>query len=65
MQWQWQPANMELMVTIPNIEFVKGIPSDLEHDTFFDITKRNLMVIDDQMEDGRCRRRRKNRQPVY
>jgi len=43
---------MELMVTLPNIEFVKGIASDLEHDTFFDINKRTLMVIDDQMEDA-------------
>ena len=40
------------MVTLPNIEFVKGIPSDLEHDTFFDINKRTLMAIDDQMEDA-------------
>ena len=49
---QWQPAYMELLVTIPNIEFVKGIPSDLEHDTFFDINKRNSMVIDDQMDNA-------------
>jgi len=47
---QWQPAYMELLVTIPN--FVKGIPSDLEHDTFFDINKRNLMAIDDQMDSA-------------
>ena len=26
---QWQPAYMKLVVTVPNIEFVKGIPSDL------------------------------------
>jgi len=49
---QWQPAYMELLVTIPNIEFVKGIPSDLETDSFFDINKRKLMVIDDQMENA-------------
>jgi len=49
---QWQPAYMELMVTVPNIEFVKGIPSELENDSFFDIDKRNLMVIDDQMENA-------------
>ena len=42
---QWQPAYMELVVTAPNIEFVKGIPSDLEYDTFFDINRRNLMVL--------------------
>jgi len=43
---------MEMLVTIPNIEFVKEIPSDLEHDTFFDINKRNLMVNDDQMDNA-------------
>ena len=31
---QWQPGYMELMmVTIPNIQFVRGIPSDLENDS--------------------------------
>ena len=40
------------LVTIPNIESVKGIPSDLEHYTFFDINKRNLTVIDDQMDNA-------------
>ena len=45
-------AYMELLATIPNIEFVKGIPSDLETDSFFDINKRNLIVIDDQMENA-------------
>ena len=28
------------------------IPSELENDSFFDINKRNLMVIDDQMENA-------------
>ena len=59
---QWQPAYMELMVTVPKIEFVKGIPSELENDSFFDINKRNLMVIDDQMENASGD---ENRQPVY
>ena len=40
------------MATIPNIEFVRGIPSDLEHASYFDIRQRNLMVIDDQMADA-------------
>ena len=40
------------MTTIPNIEFVKGIPENLEKDSYFDIHKRNLMVIDDQMTDA-------------
>ena len=48
---QWQPAYLELM-TIPNIEFVRGIPENLEQDSYFDIHKRNLMVIDDQMANA-------------
>ena len=31
---QSQPAYMESMVTAPNMEFVKGFLSDLEHDSF-------------------------------
>ena len=49
---QWQPAYLELMATMLNIEFVRGIPSNLEHDSYFDIRQRNLMVIDDQMADS-------------
>ena len=30
----------------------KGMPSELENDSFFDISKGNSMVIDDQMEDS-------------
>ena len=48
----WQPAYLELMTTMPNIEFVKGIPENLEQYSYFDIHKRNLMVIDDQMADA-------------
>ena len=32
--------------------FVKGIPPDLEHDSYFDVNKRNLIVFDDQMIDA-------------
>ena len=49
---QWQPAYMVLVATIPQIEFVKGIPPDLEHDSYFDVNKRNLLVFDDQMIDA-------------
>ena len=33
----------------PTIEFVQGIPSSLENDTYLDVNIRNLIVIDDQM----------------
>ncbi|KAL9962026.1 hypothetical protein ACROYT_G031085 [Oculina patagonica] len=46
---QWQPAYSELLMTMPGIEFSKGIPEILEQDYFFDVNKRNLIVIDDQM----------------
>ena len=46
---QWQPAYTEILVTIPNIEFVKGILTALEQDAYFSVNKRNLIVIDDQM----------------
>ena len=49
---QWQPAYMDMLVTIPNIEFVKGIPTALEQDAYFNVNKRNLIVFDDQMIDA-------------
>ena len=41
-----------MLVTIPNIEFVKGIPTALEQDACFSVNKRNLIVFDDQMIDA-------------
>ena len=46
---RWQPAYMEMIETVPEIEFVKGIPSSIEKDHYFDVNVRNLIVIDDQM----------------
>ena len=50
---QWQPAYTQMLVAIPHIEFVKGIPSALEQDSYFEVNKRNLIVFDDQMIDAR------------
>ena len=49
---QWQPAYTEMLVAMPHIEFVKGIPTALEQDSYFDVNKRNLIVFDDQMIDA-------------
>ena len=38
-----------MLVAMPHIEFIKGIPTALEHDFYFDVNKRNLIVFDDQM----------------
>ena len=46
---QWQPAYSELLNTVARIEFVKGIPENLEQDSYFDDNIPNLIVIDDQM----------------
>ena len=37
---------------MPNTEFVKGIPTALEQDSYFEVNKRNLFVFDDQMIDA-------------
>ena len=37
---------------MPHIEFVKGIPTASEQDSYFDANKRNLIVFDDQMIDA-------------
>ena len=48
---QWQPAYTQMLVAMPHIEFVKGIPTVLKQDSYFDVNKRNLIVFDDQMMD--------------
>ena len=37
---------------MPHIEFVKGIPTALEQDSYVDVNKRNLIVFEDQMIDA-------------
>ena len=49
---QWQPAYTEMLVAMPHIEFIKGIPTALEQDSYFDVNKQNLIVFDDQMIDA-------------
>ena len=46
---QWQNAYTQLLMMIPTIEFVKGIPESLENDTYLDVNIHNLIVVDDQM----------------
>ena len=46
---RWQPLYDQMRDECPNIEFIKGIPSDLDNDSFFDIEVTNLILIDDLM----------------
>ena len=41
-----------MLVAMPHIEFVKGIPTALEQDSYFDVNKQNMIVFDDQMIDA-------------
>jgi hypothetical protein len=46
---QWQPAYEQMSRTLSNVEFVRGIPDDLESDSYFDQAVNNLIVLDDLM----------------
>ena len=45
----YQPAYDEMQRTISNISFIEGVPGDLE--TMIDPSIRNLVVIDDLMQE--------------
>ena len=40
---------LEMIDTIPGIEFYEGIPSEIDSRDFLDVNKRNLIVLDDFM----------------
>lgn len=44
---EWQPMYATLMETVPNVEFVEGLPDPAS----FDAKTRNLVVIDDLMAE--------------
>ena len=47
---RWQPLYDTLLETVcPKIEFIKGIPSNLENDEFIDPQMCNIIVLDDLM----------------
>ena len=48
---QWQPLYVEMQRIIPGIEFVKGIPANIEDEQFLNPAIRNLIVIDDLMSE--------------
>ena len=43
---------IQMLVAMPHIEFVKGIPTTLEQDSYFEVNKPNLIVFDGQMIDA-------------
>jgi hypothetical protein len=54
---QWQPSYFDMLRTIPEIEFNKGIPEDIDKGDYLDISQRNLIVLDDLMaQSGKDKR---------
>ena len=49
---QWQPIYDELLVSVPNIEFYRGIPTAIDTTSFFDVHVTNLVVLDDLMSES-------------
>ena len=47
----WQPAYDVIAKLVPHVEFVRGIPLDLEEDHFLDVSTPNLIIFDDLMGD--------------
>ena len=50
---QYQPLYDEIKHLLPYVEFVKGIPEFLEHDSYLDTGVRNCIVLDDLMSDAK------------
>src|SRR5277367_1821128 len=47
---RWQPLFTTMRNEVPGIEFVQGIPEELNDDSFLNSNVRNLIVLDDCME---------------
>ncbi|VDI10866.1 Hypothetical predicted protein [Mytilus galloprovincialis] len=47
---RWQPLYDEIQKTVrPYVEFIQGIPVDLEKDSYIDPSVRNMIILDDLM----------------
>ena len=46
---RWQPLYDQMQEIIPNIEFISGIPDDLDNDALFNVNKNNVIICDDMM----------------
>ena len=49
---QWQPLYAEMQRILLDIEFVKGIPANIEDEQFLNPAIRNLIVINDLMSEA-------------
>lgn len=50
---RWQPLYDVIKDTVlPTVEFIQGIPIDLEEDSFLNPQKRNILILDDLMSSA-------------
>ncbi|WAR05103.1 LOW QUALITY PROTEIN: hypothetical protein MAR_020472 [Mya arenaria] len=50
---RWQPLYSIIQrIVLPRVEFVQGIPADLEDDDFFDPRINNLLILDDLFSEA-------------
>lgn len=50
---RWQPMYTLIKRTaVPKVEFIQGIPADLEDDDFFDPRINNLLILDDLFSEA-------------
>ena len=54
---QWQPSYFDMMRIMPGIEFIEGIPDDIDNADYLDVSQRNLILLDDLMtQSGKDKR---------
>ena len=46
---RWQPLYQDIKDRLPHVEFVQGVPTNIDNDDFFNTSSRNLIILDDQM----------------
>ena len=46
---QWQPMYLDMIATIPDIEFNEGIPNDIAEKDILDVSEGSFVVLDDLM----------------
>ena len=49
---RWQPLYDELKDRIPHLEFIQGLPDNMNSDTFLNPKERTFIIIDDLMKDA-------------
>ena len=54
---QWQSMYLEMIDTIPGIEFYEGIPFEIDPRVFLDVNKRSQIVLDDLMAQSGSNKR--------